>query len=570
MAVVQISRIQIRRGKKDGPREAAWKGIPGQDNGVALTTGELAWCIDTQQLYIGSGEKSEGAPEKGNVEILTEDSNLLEVATYRYKNYGDLSTRPLQQRLDERVNAESFGVTPLNDGDTSENSQTRRTRAIQDAINKLYFNSLQGNGLPNIRTILEFSPGIFLFNQPIYIHSYAHIVGAGQGRTIFKYTGTGAAFRLTNDDTYVDDSAIPKSTAENQCRSVILKNFSLTLDSNNAVALLLESVKNSEFSSLELSSSWNGEVSPISVAIELTASTDQITCKNNVFDNINIKNFKIGINSKYDILNNTFKNILFNDKDEAFKIETAINFGQGTNFSSDGQRYGPRNNVISNSSFNRIGRQGIKIYNGSGNISSQNKFILVGDQFGSNDNARYSNIEFDVPGNISDKDYSDRHQLSSPSSASYATAYISEVSGKLNYSNSFTNVITLTHSIPPVKLFRLPVTSSCHLEVEYFYQSTNQRRIRRGKLSIVIDVANLDAYGIPKVEMVDDYEYSGIGMDQQFTSEDLHLKFIVSARKYVVSLINRYTVELRYSYDGVNLQALGDQAKLTYTYKILS
>ena len=85
MAVVQISRIQLRRGRKDGPREAAWNGIPGQDNGVRLASAELAWCVDTQQLYIGNGETSEGAPEVGNTEILTVRSNLLDVARYNYK-----------------------------------------------------------------------------------------------------------------------------------------------------------------------------------------------------------------------------------------------------------------------------------------------------------------------------------------------------------------------------------------------------------------------------------------------------------------------------------------------------
>jgi hypothetical protein len=51
------------------------------------------------------------------------------------------------------------------------------------------------------------------------------------------------------------------------------------------------------------------------------------------------------------------------------------------------------------------------------------------------------------------------------------------------------------------------VASSCHLEVEYLYQSTNQRRLRRGKLSIVVDTTNLDTSGNPTIEMVDDYEY---------------------------------------------------------------
>lgn len=62
MAIVQISRIQIRRGlNQDLP---------------TLASAEMAWSIDTRQLYIGNGLLSEGAPTQGVTEILTEYSIL--------------------------------------------------------------------------------------------------------------------------------------------------------------------------------------------------------------------------------------------------------------------------------------------------------------------------------------------------------------------------------------------------------------------------------------------------------------------------------------------------------------
>jgi hypothetical protein len=60
MAVVQISRIQIRRGKAQ-----SGTGIP------QLASGEMAWAIDTQELFIGNGSVFEGAPGVGNTKILT-------------------------------------------------------------------------------------------------------------------------------------------------------------------------------------------------------------------------------------------------------------------------------------------------------------------------------------------------------------------------------------------------------------------------------------------------------------------------------------------------------------------
>ena len=74
MAVVQISRIQVRRGKK------------GQTNLPQLASGELGWAVDSQELYIGNGSVSEGAPQVGNTKILTTADNIFDIADqYEYR-----------------------------------------------------------------------------------------------------------------------------------------------------------------------------------------------------------------------------------------------------------------------------------------------------------------------------------------------------------------------------------------------------------------------------------------------------------------------------------------------------
>jgi hypothetical protein len=102
MAVVQISRIQHRRGRKN-----QGTGIP------TLASGELGWAIDAQELYIGNGAVSEGAPTVGNTRILTEKDDLLELAgQYAYKRDINFLTgvdtsnpveRTLQQKLDDTI-----------------------------------------------------------------------------------------------------------------------------------------------------------------------------------------------------------------------------------------------------------------------------------------------------------------------------------------------------------------------------------------------------------------------------------------------------------------------------------
>ena len=111
MAIVQISRIQVRRGQKN-----VGSGIP------QLAGGEFGWAVDTRELYIGNGSVSEGASAVGNTKVITQHDNLFTFAdTYKYKSGDDTIqtgattttpvTRTLQARLDENVNVLAFDAT---------------------------------------------------------------------------------------------------------------------------------------------------------------------------------------------------------------------------------------------------------------------------------------------------------------------------------------------------------------------------------------------------------------------------------------------------------------------------
>ena len=76
MAVVSISRIQVRRGRKN-----QGSGLP------QLASGELGWAVDAQELWIGNGAVSEGSPYVGNTKLLSEHDDLFQFAkTYAYKS----------------------------------------------------------------------------------------------------------------------------------------------------------------------------------------------------------------------------------------------------------------------------------------------------------------------------------------------------------------------------------------------------------------------------------------------------------------------------------------------------
>ena len=191
MAVVQISRIQVRRGKIN-----SGTGLP------QLASGEMAWAVDSQELYIGNGAVSEGAPAVGNTKIITANdltfnNNLLNLVQHLYKaNDTTVQTGPannspvlrsMQDYLDDNVNAKDFGAAA--DGVTDD------TAALQRAIYQLFLNSATkasantSAGYTN-RKILTLPAGKYVTTSPIFLPSYATLVGAGADKTLIYYNPT--------------------------------------------------------------------------------------------------------------------------------------------------------------------------------------------------------------------------------------------------------------------------------------------------------------------------------------------------------------------------------------------
>ena len=214
MAVVSISRIQVRRGQKN-----AGSGLP------QLASGEFGWAVDSQELYIGNGSVAEGSPFVGNTKLLSEADNLFEFAnTYQYKTGTNVQTgstannpvlRTLQSRLDDRVSVRSFGVA--GDG-------TDQTVAIQRAIDQLYLNA-SNKGTTQARVELIFEAGEYNLTNSIYLPPYTTIRGAGKDKTIIN--GISYVFRTINDSStpgvYANDST---STTLNQARKHYIRDYS--------------------------------------------------------------------------------------------------------------------------------------------------------------------------------------------------------------------------------------------------------------------------------------------------------------------------------------------------------
>lgn len=179
MAVVQISRIQHRRGVSS--------------NLPQLSSGELGWVFDQRKLYIGNGTLAEGAPLIGNTEILTELSltSISSDSSYTYAGeHGGYTVdtspgsaaivRTQQLKFDEVASVLDFGAT--GDGSTDD------TAAINQALAQLFTVDATE---PLTRRALFFPAGRYIVTSSLKVPPYAILFGDGIDSTIIQ-SGTGA------------------------------------------------------------------------------------------------------------------------------------------------------------------------------------------------------------------------------------------------------------------------------------------------------------------------------------------------------------------------------------------
>lgn len=551
MAVVQISRIQLRRGK-----ENAGSGLP------QLASGELAWAIDTQKLYIGNGAVGEGAPAVGNTKILTEVDNLLEYGTYIYKDGSPLIqtgddvnypiVRTLQERLDDYVSSANYGILPLAEND----NVTDQSVEIQRAITNLFLDTV-GNG-SKARVVLTFLPGKYRFESTIYIPSYVRIEGAGKDHTVFNFTGTGAAFAFVNDTSTAGDyngtwsPSVDDITRYNQQpKFCYLKGFTLNTTSITAIGLQLNAVRDSVFDDIAINGEFiSNPLTYVNNGVVMYAFSSLVTCQRNVFNNVYVKGFEYSVYSQQDIINNKFVNCEITDGKYGF------NFGVGADQVTAGEEFGPRKNTIENCYFENIHRQGIYVGVGYGNKSKGNTFINVGNNGGGNATNLYNIIKFDSNGNTSIQDTFDRYnEITSAedlSSNNYSNIYKKEVAGKVYAQDFETKKSQLIYSPSTfINAFRLPYANSTGFEINYILESQSAVQMRKGKILISYDS------GTNTAQLVDDYEYTGA------TGGDTAITFSVNTG------INSGCIVIQYKNSNA-ADTINSPSVMTYSYKTLS
>jgi hypothetical protein len=181
VAVIQISKIQVRRGQKNSN-----SGIP------QLSSAEFAWAVDSQELYIGNGSVLEGAPYVGNTKVLTEHDNILELAgSYTFASTDpsiSLSVpRSLQSKLDEYVSVADFGA--IGDGSTD------CVEAFETAFTELF-----RNVNTNYKKVLIVPNGNYLFLRDLRIPSGVLLKGETAMGVVLNIGASNIRFIASNGD----------------------------------------------------------------------------------------------------------------------------------------------------------------------------------------------------------------------------------------------------------------------------------------------------------------------------------------------------------------------------------
>lgn len=170
MSVTTIARIQHRRGlKTDLPQN--------------LEEGELGWCMDTRELFIGNS-----AAEGGNTQVLTANVDLGGQIKYQFVSSTQVPSvtgvsanqpvvRTLQQQLDDAwVNVRAYGAQ--GDGITDD------TDAINRAMEDLYTKQLtQAESESQTKKAIWFPSGVYVVSDSLRLWPGIRLMGENPSNT---------------------------------------------------------------------------------------------------------------------------------------------------------------------------------------------------------------------------------------------------------------------------------------------------------------------------------------------------------------------------------------------------
>lgn len=495
MAIVSISKIQHRYGVlEDLPQ---------------LSAAELGWTTDQRRLFIGNGPLSEGAPEIGNTEILTEYSDILNVSDfydYRGEDAGythvtgtslaNPTSRTLQKKLDETASVKDFGA--VGDGITDD------TTAINRALSEMY--TRQTN--VNIRRILFFPAGTYRITSDIVIPTYANLTGEGKNSSIIS----GAAIYLgdSHRQTGANIGNAVNSVAATLPGYVEVRGLSFSNPNNDQDVLTINSANNCFFDRVGFVGYTDADADPKSTiensasCVKLLSTASSNTC-DITFNDCDFKQSVFGI-----VADNNMDNILINSGifENLYK---GAKLGEDTDTNTE---TGPRNVKITNVQFDRITREGLHVYNITDVISAFNFYNDVGNA--STATPQYNVITFETAGNTSLLDVFARTDVQNETVARISDNntpnYIVDSGNSVKHGTSTIDAgkqIVLSSPATGSSISEMVFDATSEKSILVYYTATQDSSVRNGTLRITADSNGST--------ISDEYSENGNSIDLEFS-----------------------------------------------------
>ena len=471
MAIVQISRIQHRRGVAD--------------NLPQLAVGEVGLAVDTKRVYIGNGGTD--APKIENIELLTASSDLLDSAdTYTYKGAAagynattgvtanDPITRTMQQKFDDHASVKDFGAK--GDGITDDTI----------AINRALFELFSRASNTEIRRALFFPAGTYIVSNIIKIPPHAKLWGEGHNSSIIKATTAGGdAVAMTSDSLQQIDGSIGASSATLPGNLVV---DGVTFHA--AVAGIDAFVVNQAHTVTFSNCRFQGNESAVPTSVGRTSvkleSSNTRECEHIHFVGCRFDSSPFGVVADHDMSSITFSGCQF---DSLFK---GLKIGESRTGSAPAVD-GPRGVKVTNSLFDNVHNRAIHVYFGPGFTSAFNTFKDCANNALGLGNSTTHVIDYAQVGanSISDDfERTDGDVTSSKLRVNHIGTSIQESKVQIgNYTRKYGTSFTMANNVSTATSTGLTFSDNSNLEqaIEVDYYITRGATKRHGVLRITHD-----------------------------------------------------------------------------------
>jgi hypothetical protein len=533
MAVIEISKIQVRRG------EELQTGIP------RLDPGEFAWAQDTEHLYIGK-RIVEGANSDENTRILTEaDINdfltlALSTATggvYKYRN-GEVHITSLPttvaDKLDTLVSITDFGVTPSSD-------PIDIYTELNAAVDNIFNNSFPDDA----RRTLLIPAGVYYVSDTVVLPPNTSLRGEGPGLTTLVLSNSINPLFKTEDSAgnLFEDPAFMSSGAFGP-QNIQISNLTLAHKkelTNNQPLLSLDNVDTAVLSNVEFTSTGTSTVRNYGLGLEIrgTRISGVEQAKNISLHNCEFSAMNRGMSSTGTVINVTVNNSIFRD------LNQGINLSTGTVSAEP-----PKSFVISNSRFEKISREAIFVgtaTSATNHISHQNMFRHVGNGLsvgGPNDDDTPTSqtspvVAYYSQGNRSHNDNFNRRDVAEYQSGSFY--YNPLIAGRGTADSGQTRTVTVAASSGSNYIVKLPLTGiDQSVTMRYsMYDATNYSR--KGRL--IINIVGAD--GSATISDYYDYSYISAVIDPTF---DIDISMVANGYIMLYCNNNSYPSDLTFEF----------------------